>query len=283
MQQFLTAHCAKKIRSIACLLLWVGLALQVQAQNPQDSLQLLLDISVNARYAAADHLGNVYAITQTNDIEKYSPAGKFMTRYSNNRLGSAERLDVSNPLKMIVWYPDFKTALLLDRSLTELGEINLIDAGFPELRTLALARDGMLWLYDEPSFRLRKINIDGQAIRESQPLNLLIDDRLHIGCLYDDGHVVIAADTGRQLIVFDAFGQLINRQLIPGLTSFSVSEGRIYWTDGVCLYTKPIQEPNISRLLLPAAARQNSAQRWISPAGVFIQSGTRLQWYTVKS
>jgi hypothetical protein len=156
----------------------IGLILLLPALLPAqnsapDTLRPVLTLAVQARYAEADQLSNVYLISAQNAVEKYDSSGRQLTRYSNNRLGRAERLDASNPLKILVWYPDFQTLVWLDRNLTELGILSLSEAGFAMPAAIAAASDGNLWLYDESLFRLLKVSPEGNVLVESQDFNLL--------------------------------------------------------------------------------------------------------------
>jgi|GEM_PF-412003 len=204
------------------------------AQSPTDTLRLLQTLPVKARFAATDNLSNVYLITPDNAIEKYAPDGRRLSGYSNNRLGQAARLDVSNPLKVLVWYADFRTALFLDRSLTDLGELNLITAGFPEVRTVAAAQDGNMWLYDEVNFRLVKITPEGEKRYESQSMNLSEATPDRPTCLREGNDRVLLADSTQGVFVFDLFAQF-DRLLAPHhpVTDFQIVDNQFhYLADG---------------------------------------------------
>lgn len=198
-----------------------------------DTLNAGLLIPVQAKWATSDNLGQVYLVTTGNALEKYAPDGRLLTRYTNNRLGNIHSVDVSNPLKVLVWFADFRTVVFLDRSLTPLGELNLISAGFPEVRTVASAADGNIWLYDEIAFQLRKLNPDGTQLFESQPLNLLLPGRQQITCLRDDGQGVFASDPEQGLFHFDAYAQLVRTLPLKGINTFQLTrEGLVYLSDG---------------------------------------------------
>jgi len=202
---------------------------QTSAQVP-DTLRLLQTLPVKAVFAATDNLSNVYLITPENAIEKYAPDGRRLARYSNNRLGQAARLDVSNPLKVLVWYADFRTALFLDRSLTELGNLNLITAGYPEVRAVASAQDGNLWLYDEVNFRLVKITPEGEKRYESQSMNLSEATPNRPTCLREGNARVLLADSTQGVFVFDLFAQF-DRLLAPQhpVTDFQVVDNQLHY------------------------------------------------------
>lgn len=204
------------------------------AQASGDSLQLLQTLAVRANYVAVDNLSNVYLISPENAVEKYAPDGRRLSRYTNNRLGRAMYLDVSNPLKVVVWYADFRTAVFLDRSLTDLGELNLIVAGYPEVRTVAAAQDGNLWLYDEANFRLAKITPEGEKRYESQAMNLLEPTPTRPTCIREGNDRVMMADSVHGVFAFDFFAQF-DRVFIPQQPVFDfqiVGNQMHYLSDG---------------------------------------------------
>ncbi len=216
------------------LAVFLCLAYNQTAAQTADTFRLLQTLPVKARFAATDNLSNVYLITPDNAIEKYAPDGRRLTRYSNNRLGNPTRLDVSNPLKVLVWYADFRMVLFLDRSLTELGNLNLITAGYPEVRTVAVAQDGNMWLYDEVNFRLVKITPEGEKRYESQSMNLSEATPNRPSCLRESNDRVYLADSTQGVFVFDLFAQF-DRLLVPQhpVKDFQIVDNQIhYLTEG---------------------------------------------------
>lgn len=227
------------------LILGVGLPFESYAQTPGDSLRLLQSLPVSAAFAAVDNLNNVYIITPDNAIVKYAPDGRQLTRYSNNRLGRATLVDVSNPLKVLVWYADFRIVVFLDRSLTELGELNLISAGFPEVRCVAAAQDGNLWLYDEVNFRLVKVTPDGVKRYESQAMNLMEPAPNRPTWLQEGNDRVWMADSLSGVFGFDLFAQFdkVFRPMEP-VTEFQIVANQLHYLSG----NKIVEEHLLMRL-----------------------------------
>ena len=185
---------------IGFILLWPAF-LSAQSSAP-DTLRPVLTLAVQARYAEADQLSNVYLINRQNAVEKYDSSGRLLTRYSNNRLGRAERLDATNPLKILIWYPDFQTLVWLDRNLTELGILSLSEAGYPIPSALAAASDGNFWLYDESLFRLLKVSPEGKTIIESQDFNLLFSKTTRIvGIKESPAEITAAGAQGNEVFL----------------------------------------------------------------------------------
>lgn len=227
----------------------------LSAQEATDSFSIALVLPGGTYFATADNLGNVYRITASNSIEKYAPDGRLLSGYSNNRLGRATVLDVTNPLKTLAWYAEFRTVLFLDRSLTVLGELNLLQAGYPEVRTVASSRDGNLWIYDEVAFRLRKITPEGVQLYESQHLGQLFLDKINMLGMKESDNRLYASDADMGMLVFDAFAQFQEQYLPehPG-ESFEVRQDVLYYTDSTYLYAENMPLHQVQHTTLPAVA-----------------------------
>lgn len=240
---------------IACAASTTGIA-----QSAGDTLRPVQTLPVNARFAVTDNLGNIYLINAENAVEKYAPDGRLLTRYSSNRLGSATLLDVSNPLKVLVWYADFRTALFLDRSLTALGELNLITAGYPEVRAIAASQDGNLWLYDEVNFRLVKITPDGEKRFESQALNQLGITPGQVSCILENNDRVFMADSTQGVLIFDLFAQF-DRIFTPAwpVTTFQVVDQQIHYIAQDRIVMEHLRVRASREIALPAGAGSDAA------------------------
>jgi hypothetical protein len=267
------------LKTILQVFLLFALVLWSFDTKAQDTCVFLFSIPQNAHFAAADHLANTYLLDGF-EVEKYDSTGKFIARYSNNRLGEARFLDVSNPLKILVWYADFQTAVFLDRNMTELGRLNLSLAGFPAVRCLANAADGNLWVYDEARSYLLKLSTSGEKILESQPLNLEFSQRFAPTCIRDNsGQSIFLSDPIQGVAVFDPYAQLDKILLIKGLSQFEVENETLFFAapDGISaenwrgLFSK--------KTPLPAAAQSEGALFWISKKRLFLLTKFKVQVY----
>lgn len=245
---------------------------------PPDSLHLLHSLPAAARYAVADHLGNTYLVTEANVLEKYAPDGRFLVRYSNNRLGQVTAVDVSNPLKVLVWYADFRSAALLDRSLTLLGEINLMPLGYPDVRVVAAASDGNLWLYDEVNFRLLKITPEGEKRAESQSLNLLDYTPRQPLALREQDNRVWLADALAGVGMFNAFGQFERAQRLAQTSAdIQFFDGQLIFLSDSSIVAERWPLPQRAEIPLPAALRP--LPKWLGLRRLFVRRGEGLEVY----
>ncbi|MFN4081747.1 MAG: hypothetical protein ACK4NS_12675 [Saprospiraceae bacterium] len=199
-------------------------------------------LPIAARWVAVGPLGHLYLVGDDNSIGKYAADGSLIVRWSGNRQGLAERIDASNPQRILVWFADFRKAAFLDRNLTPMGELDLIAAGYPETRAIAQARDGNLWIFDEPAGLLRKITPEGAELLRSQPLNQLLDRRVAFDLLTERDNLLIAFDPDIGIAVFDIFGQFQYTCAARGAAAVHLGKEGISWIgpDGR-LHTRPLR------------------------------------------
>ncbi len=249
------SHAAARswISIIVCFSVIVHLSAQ-----PTDSLILVQTLPVPATFATTDNLGNLYILTPDNALEKYNNEGRRLARYSNNRLGAATSIDAANPLKLLVWYADFRTAVFLDRSLTELGALSLDAAGFTIVRSVAMSFDGNLWAYDEALFKLKKITPEGTVLFETPALNQLVAIPPTGDELKEIGNQVYLADRQQGIFIFDQYAAwLATWPDLPG-RDFYALDGRQYTLteEGLRIRTtRPLADINI---LLPGLVDENN-------------------------
>src|SRR5690348_6369982 len=82
------------------------------------------DIKANA--VDVDIFSNFYSASN-NGVTKFSPDGKFLYRYEEFKYGKIGMLDVNNPMKLMVFYPDFLAAVILDKFLAPLNTYNFFE------------------------------------------------------------------------------------------------------------------------------------------------------------
>lgn len=156
-----------------------------------------------------DHLANHYVVTPEMHILKFKPDGTFWHRYDNNRLGVIGILDVTNPMKLLVYYPQHQTVITLDNNMAETSKILLTRLGIGYIRGIGLSDDNNIWLWNEADRLLTKINNRGEIIMKGVPsYNFFIDPQTPVFLLQRGNYIVISQE-GLPIQVFDLFGKWI--------------------------------------------------------------------------
>ncbi|PWU03900.1 MAG: hypothetical protein C5B52_02535, partial [Bacteroidetes bacterium] len=103
----------------------MALVLFVQAQT-DSAFKLKQIYHATIETFTADNLGNLYIITPTDQLKKLDPEGDSLAVFNEvRRYGTLYTMDVTNPLKLILYYKDFSTVVTLDRFLNRINTVDL--------------------------------------------------------------------------------------------------------------------------------------------------------------
>ncbi len=219
----------RTLPAMALLLVCMLLGLPITAQT---QYSLINTATTKSSSLSVDNFGNFYAVGDY-QITKYDRDGKQLQRYEEVKYGKIGSFDISNPMKLTVYYPDFMTAVVLDRFLTIVTTYSFFDLGYQNVTAAGTASDGQLWFYDNISFTLRKIDETAKIRLQSQPVNQLIDKVITPNFLMERNTQVYVNDPTVGILVFDNFGAYYKTIPIKGLRKFQVLQEQIvYFEEG---------------------------------------------------
>lgn len=250
----------------------------LSARAGLDTLHLHRVLQAQATYATADQLDNIYLVTPTHAIEKYDSTGRRSAVYTNRRLGAAAFMDVTNPLKVLVWYPDFQTLVFLDRTLTEMGRLNFTMLGYNSVRSVAVAADGNLWLFDDAISKAFKMTPEGLLMFESQPLNVAFPAGFSATRIRDNGQLVYLSDPKNGLCTLDPYANLVGVSPFVKFSDFDLSGDWLVYTEGQSLNLKNTLVHQTLTILLPESL-SGAQGLWVSRYGLLAQRGEQLELY----
>ena len=140
------------------------------------SFQLLKVLKGDIVNFTVDNLDNIYILNSRNQIKKYNASGDSVAIFNDvKKFGKATLVDVSNPLKVVLYYKDFATVVMLDRFLNVLNTIDLRKQNIFQARAIAQSYDNKIWVFDELENKLKKIDEDGKLLQETPDFRLLFD------------------------------------------------------------------------------------------------------------
>ncbi|NUN99908.1 MAG: hypothetical protein HUU01_04755 [Saprospiraceae bacterium] len=237
----------------------------------------------DALFFTSDRLLQTYVVTTSQELIKYNADGAEQFRYNNRRLGPLKLVDASNAFNILLYYPDYQTAITLDRTLNKTGEWNLLSFGFLNVPIVATAADNQLWLYDGVEQRLKKIGPDGVLLKQSDNLLQLLGFSLQPTCLVDQGNFIFLSDPARGILVFDAQGQYHAAIPLEGVNTFQPGHTSdwIYYTQAGALwrYEQNLRSP--VRLFVPEPPHPEAQYR-LHPHNLFLFNGGVLKLYQHK-
>src|ERR1700759_3033364 len=123
-----------------------------------------------------DNLGNIYVINGDNQLKKLGPKGDSLAVFNDvRRYGKIASIDVTNPLKILVYYRDFTTIIELDRFLNIINTIDLRTQNILQAKAVGLAYDNNVWVFDELDAKLKRIGDDGTLVDQTTDFRQLFD------------------------------------------------------------------------------------------------------------
>ncbi len=203
-------------------------------------------------YLDADVLDNIYLITETNQLRKLNSNGDSLASYNDvKKYGNPSLIDVSNPMKILVYYKNFSTVVMLDRLLTFRNSINLRTLNIFSVKALSISYDNNTWIFDEQDYKLKKISDEGTLLQESSDWRMLMPEAPSPIQITDRDKYVYLYDSSKGFYVFDYYGSYKNNIPLLHWQNSSISNNRImgFANDSLLLYD--LASNRLSRYLLP--------------------------------
>lgn len=257
------------------------LLLRVNAQ-PTDGYQYEMTIPGVYSTFAVDNLDNIYVLTAGNQLKKLTATGDSAAVYNDvKRYGQATLIDVTNPMKVLLFYRDFASVVMLDRFLNVRNSIDLRKQNIFQVKAISQSYDNKVWLYDEVNNRLKKIDEEGKLLLETPDFRQLFDQAPSPQLIFDQDQFVYVYDSTQAVYVFDYFGTLKHKIPIKGWNNLKVIGNYIYGTTADTLYRYSPRTFRTESWLMPEALR-NSRLIHFSSTRVYAMKEDRIEIFVLR-
>lgn len=238
--------------------------------NPIIMICFLL-LNINAQSQSIEFKGKTFTTDQTgsyyeiyaNQIIKIGKNGQRQFTYSNNILGEISSVDVSNPMKIVVFFRDFSKIVVLDNTLTEQGGVlDLNEVSLEETSLVCTSYNNGIWYYNPLKFQLTRLEHATKNVNSSANISNILNKNIQPNFLVEFNNKLYLNDPVNGILVFDIYGTYLKTIPIFGLTTFQVKEkyllyvnqeGQIetydFFTLEKSIY-KPLQHSNIKTVRL---------------------------------
>jgi hypothetical protein len=266
---------------LATLLLTCLLA---NAQQPRADSVFALSRSIPGLFSdfTIDNLGNLYLVNQTGQIKKIGPAGDSIAVFNNVRqYGKIYLMDVTNPLKLLLYFKDFGTIVILDRFLNARGTVDLRRQQLFQVKAIGQSYDNNIWVFDELENKLKRVSEDGRILDQSTDFRLLFDSTPSPQFIVDQNRQLYLYDSVKGVYLFDYYGAFKNRIQLTGWSEFTVISNVLYGRDAGMLYKYEPGTLNLQQYVIPAGMR-DARKIKITRENLYLLRDDRLEIYTYR-
>lgn len=181
---------------------------------------------------SVDNLDNIYLLSASSQLKKLNANGDSIAVFNDiKKFGEATLVDVSNPLKILLYYKNFSTIAVLDGMLNLKNTIDLRKKNIFRVSAVGLAYDGKIWLYDEMDNTLKKIDDTGEVLQKTADFRQIFDTAPLPKKIFDQSQYVYLYDPQQGIYVFDYYGAFKNKIAITGWHNVKVLDKYIFGTD----------------------------------------------------
>lgn len=227
-----------------------------------------------------DNLGNYYLLSKNNQLKKVNANGDSMGVFNDvRRYGKLYSIDVTNPLKVLLYYKNFATVVVLDRFLNMINTIDLRKQNIFQVKAIAQSYDNNIWVYDEQSSKLKKIADDGRILSETVEFRMFLDDVPSPTQIFDQDGFVYLYDPEKGIYVFDIYGSFKNKISYTGLTDLGIFGKTIVGIEKQYLIAYTTGTLTERKLQLPAMFA-NRQKVLIRPGHLYVLQNGTVQHFT---
>ncbi|MBA4167948.1 MAG: hypothetical protein H0X41_10470, partial [Chitinophagaceae bacterium] len=212
---------------------------------------------------------------QNGQLKKLLPNGDSAAVFNNVRkYGKVYSVDVTNPLKVLLYYKDFETVVTLDRFLNARSTLDLRQQNLQQVKAVGQSYDNNIWVFDELESKLKKISDDGRLLDQSNDFRTIFDSMPSPDVIIDQDKSVYLYDPLKGIYIFDYYGAYKSRIPFTGWMDFKVINKALVGRDGNFLYR--YDEGSLMLQQYPLPGFINKASRVIIAPGLLyvLRDGT---------
>jgi len=223
------------------------------AASSNDTFVLERKIPGDFNAMEIDVLNNLYLITTGNQLKKISSRGDSMAVFNDvKKFGNPTLIDVTNPLKVLLYYKNFSTVVMLDRLLSPRNSINFRQQQIFSVKAIATSYDNNVWLFDEQDLKLKKIDENGKLLQETTDWRLIMDPVPSPQKIIDANNFVYLYDPAKGFYIFDYYGTFKNNLPFLNWENVSISGNRLSGFFNRQFHTYEVQSLQLKTYNLPA-------------------------------
>ncbi|WP_157974369.1 hypothetical protein [Lewinella sp. IMCC34183] len=176
-----------------------------------------------------DPVGKPYYLLADDRFVTANRLGDTDYSWYDSSLGSPDYIDVTNPFQILVYYREYGTVVVLDRTLSELDRIDLFaNELLQQPGAIARSYDDGMWVFDSWNYRLVRLDAEGRINQQTNNLRLELGLASAPDAIFVDRNAVMLYFAGEgRLAVFTNYGQFRHWVAVPPTARLSWNAPRL--------------------------------------------------------
>ncbi|NNM15680.1 MAG: hypothetical protein HKO56_03390 [Bacteroidia bacterium] len=241
----------------------------------EGQFQQIKQIPVQADFFSTDHVGNVYVL-ENGVLTKYNPELVSKYTFSRKDRGQIEFIDTTDPLKLLVYYPEFGTIDFLNSDLADHSRLELNDFDIYQQTVVCRSHDNGLWVFDPVLRQLYKLDSELQISIRSQSFNQLFSEEIEPSYLNESEKWLVLADKENGLYVFDRLGVYLKNIRVKNVDNLQVFQDIIVYADDEQIHQHNIITGLDETLAIPGVEKEAVKQIRLEQNLLYMLTNTSL-------
>jgi|GEM_PF-897017 len=228
--------------------------------SKSESESTLIDsVQISGNQFKVDILGNIYW-TENNALKKYAPESGSVIEYSNTFMGKITEYDVSNPLKILIYYSSQHQILYLDKNLSEIiSPLSLDQTNIPGIDAVCTSHRGGFWVLNPITQKIEHYNQNlRKTIASDTYPELFTKDNIAIH-LTEKNNKLYCFIQNCCLWTFDLYGNFIRKHPLKNVDNIQIINENIFY-----FYKSTLNKYNINTLEKDAVSIPMKRSEWRS-------------------
>ncbi len=201
-----------------------------------------------------DEVGNIYIVIKESQLKKIDRNGDSVAVFNDIRkYGNIHSVDVTNPLKILVFYKATSTIVILDRLLSVRQVIDLRKSNIQGVTSIRLSYDNNIWVFDELESRIKKIDDNGKLIFQSADLRNVFSSAPSFQSVFDSNNSLYLYDPKLGWFTFDYYGAFKKKQAFLNWNDVQVLNNSLIGRDRHQIFTAKATDFDFKAVKLPAS------------------------------
>lgn len=214
--------------------IWIVFAIFNINFNLAKSQDSLLNIKADKIYV--DNIGNIFCV-QKDVITKYFVNNQIKT-FSIKTFGTLKNIDVSNSLRVLLYFNDFQRILFLDSQLSQNGDvIELINLGYEQTSLVCSSFNNGFWIYHQGNNELIRFNQNLEISVKTGNLKRILNMNIQPVYMIEHNGKLYLNSPENGILVFDIYGAYIKLIPLLNISEFQIQYPYIFYNQNGKFYS----------------------------------------------